>query len=120
MTSRMFARVAAPVLFAGCAALEIARIVVGRPWSSFNALASNVVGLLLGALWLASAAVIATGTKKDLYVVIAGSFALLAHAVVTRAGGSTLGLVYLGLAPVIVLLERVARGSPLVWGRSHA
>ncbi len=118
MNSRLMARVAAPVLFAGCAAIEITRVVIRRPWLGFNAVDSNVVGLALATLWLASAVVLATGTRKALYVVIVGSFALLAHGVVTRAGGSTLGLVYLGLAPLVVLLERVALGSKLVWGRT--
>ena len=115
MSSARFARIAAPVLFVACAADEIARVVLGRPWAGFVPAASNVVGLGLAAVWLASAVMVARNATKALYVVVVGSFALLAHAVITRAAGSTLGLVYLGVAPVVVLLERIAFGPRLTW-----
>lgn len=117
MTSRMVARVAASILFTGCAAVEITRVALDRPWQGFDAAASQVVSVALAGLWLGSAVVVGLGTRKAFYVFVLGCLGLVAHAIVTRSGGATLGLVYLATAPIVVLLERISVGRRLTWRR---
>jgi hypothetical protein len=105
-TRTTLARVLAPALFVVAAAVEVGRLVLGRPWKSFVPSFSNGLGVVLAALWLASAVLIFTGSKRALAVPVLGTLMLFTMGVVYRAGGSIEGLLYMGLAPVIVLLER--------------
>jgi hypothetical protein len=107
MTSRTLTvvKIGAPALFLGCAAYELVSIALGHTWPQYVSEVRDGLGVLAAALWIASAVVLALGTRKALYVPVFGAFMILTHAFVARAGGSTRELVYLAVFPFIVALE---------------
>jgi hypothetical protein len=113
MTSRrparahLVARLGAPLLFLGCAALEVVSLASGQSWRGFLPDFRLGLGVLDAALWLASAAILALGTTKALYVPVYGALMLLSEAVVARAAGSPRELVYLAVLPLVVAFESI-------------
>jgi hypothetical protein len=95
------------LLCAGVVA-EAGRLVT--PWPGFSPLASRTVSSLLIVLWATTALLLplrgrpgAAGSGARL-LAIAAPFAMLAHASVTRVGGSMIGLLYAAGAIVLTLL----------------
>ncbi len=103
---------AALVFFAG-AAFEVARVAARKPWAGIVPEASDVVGIFLAVLWVASGVTCVVGRQRFAVIPIFGAFALLTHFVVTRAAGSPIGLVYLAAVPFAVLLTWMAFGREL-------
>jgi hypothetical protein len=95
------------VLCAGVLA-EAGRLVT--PWPGFAPLASRTVSILLIVLWATSALLLPLRNRPGKagssarILAIAAPFAMLAHAGVTRVGGSMIGLAYAGGAIVLTLL----------------
>ncbi len=107
------AGVGAAVVFFAAAAFEASRILAGNPWHGIEPLYSHLVGAFLAALWSASAVACLVGRRDLAMVPILGAFALLTHFVVTRAGGSPVGVVYLAAVPVVVALTWLAFGREI-------
>jgi hypothetical protein len=101
------ARLGAPLLFLGCAAYEVVSVASGQSWPGFLQDVRLGFGLLDAALWLASAAILALGTRKALYVPVYGALMLLSEAVIARAAGSARELVYLAVLPLVVAFESI-------------
>lgn len=87
---------------------EAARLVT--PWPGFAPVASHTVSVLLIVLWATTALLLplrnrpgVTGSSARI-LAIAAPFAMLAHAGVTRVGGSMIGLAYAAGAIVLTLL----------------
>lgn len=99
---------AALAVLAGGVVAEAVRLVM--PWPGFVPVASRVVSILLIALWLTTAALLPLRQRAGWagsvarILAIAAPFAMLAHAGVTRVGGSRIGLVYAGGAVLLTLL----------------
>lgn len=106
-TARGLALFGAPLLFVACATYEILSIALHRVWPGFDQGLRVGLGLTAAALWLASAVVLGTRTTKALWVPVFGAFMLLVESTTARAGGSAHELVYLGVLPVIVVLESI-------------
>lgn len=107
------AGVGAAVVFVAAAAFEGSRIVTGKPWHGIEPLYSHVVGVFLVALWIASGVACLVGRRELATIPIFGAFALLTHSVVTEAGGSPVGAVYLAALPVAVALTWLAFGREI-------
>ena len=87
---------------------EAVRLVT--PWPGFAPIASRAVSVLLIVLWATTALLLplrdragAAGSSARI-LAIAAPFAMLAHASVTRVGGSMIGLAYAGGAILLTLL----------------
>lgn len=106
-TARGLAQLGAPLLFVACAAYEVVSIALHRVWPGFDQGLRVGFGLTSAALWLASAVVLGLRTKKALWVPVFGAFMLLAESTTARAAGSVHELVYLGVLPVIAVLESI-------------
>jgi hypothetical protein len=99
-------------ILGGGVVAEAVRLVA--PWPGFVAVASRVVSVLLIVLWASTALLLprrnqrgALATSARL-LAVAAPFAMLAHASVTRVGGSRLGLLYaVGAAALTVLLVQL-------------
>jgi hypothetical protein len=95
------------ILGAGVVA-EAVRLVA--PWPGFLAAASRTVSVLLIVIWASTALLLplrnrpgALGTGARL-MAVAAPFAMLAHASVTRVGGTLLGLPYAAGAALLTVL----------------
>lgn len=87
---------------------EAVRLV--SPWPGFAQAASRTVSALLILLWASTAVMLplrqrpgAAGSVARI-LAIAAPFAMLAHASVTRVGGSLIGLLYAGGATLMTVL----------------
>jgi hypothetical protein len=80
------------------------------PWPGFAPVASRTVSILLIVLWATSALFLplrnrpGSGGSIARLLAVAAPFAMLAHASVTRVGGSMIGLSYAGGAALLTLL----------------
>jgi hypothetical protein len=99
---------AALAVLGGGVVAEAVRLVT--PWPGFVAAASRTVSVLLIVLWATTAALLPLRQRSGMVgsmariLAIAAPFAMLAHASVTRVGGSRIGLVYAGGAVLLTLL----------------
>ena len=98
---------AVTILGAGVAA-EAVRLVA--PWPGFVPAASQTVSVLLMLLWASTAVLLPLRNRRPQLatlariLAVAAAFAMVAHASVTRVGGSFVGLVYLAGAGLLTVL----------------
>ena len=92
-----------------------ALIEVMRAWTTAlkqGAEVSQVVGGLVVALLVVAAFGLALRMRALGGVAVAGAFALLAHGGTLVLSGSTVGALFLGLAPLVAMLTNVALARP--------
>jgi len=100
--------IATQALLAAGVLAEAGRLVT--PWPGFAPLASRTVSVLLIVLWASTALLLPLRNRPGRagsiarLLAIAAPFAMLAHASVTRVGGSLIGLSYAGGAGLLTLL----------------
>lgn len=116
--TREAAGVVGAVLFGAASVMELVRMATLRtPWPGFNTRLDWALGAIAIVLWVTSACVLATRSHKHRAVTFAGAFALLAYGLLGLMGRSFFGLVYLALAVVMPLIERLAFRGRLTFGR---
>jgi hypothetical protein len=99
-------------ILAGGVAVEAVRLVA--PWPGFVPAASETVSVALMVLWASTAIALPLRNRRASFatlsriLAVAAAFAMLAHAAVTRVGGSYAGLGYLvGAALLTVLFVKI-------------
>jgi hypothetical protein len=122
--SRAFGWLAA-ALFAAAAAAELTRVALGAPWPGFPAWASNAVGTVLATVWLVGTLMLllrrrSPGLARAAWMFgIAGPILMVLHAMVTSAGGSRVGMLFL-LAAVVAMCLLRGTFDPGEYGRLRA
>ena len=112
--SSVSAHVAAGALGAAILACA-ATIEVARAWTSAprpGAEAAHVVGGLLVALFVVAASAFAIQMRSMSTLVVATAFALFAHGGTLVLSGETIGAIFLGVAPIVAGLSKVAFAPP--------
>lgn len=116
--TREAAGVVGAVLFGAASLMELVRMATLRPpWPGFNTRIDWGLGAIAIVLWVASACVLATRSHKHRGVAFAGAFALFAYGLLGLVGRSRFGLVYVAIAVVMPLIERLAFRGRLTFGR---
>jgi hypothetical protein len=98
-------------LLAGGVVAEAVRLVA--PWPGFLPAASRAVSVALIVLWASTAVLLPLRNRRGAFastarlLAVAAPFAMLAHASVTRVGGSLLGLPYAAGAVLLTVLLRL-------------
>jgi len=124
MTKKLRAIMSGVIFFAD-ACFEIGRVALGRPWPGIAAGLSNLVSLVLAALWAAAAVLQLSRLRHPRYddatqlLCIAGTLLLVLHGAVTRVLGSYVGLGNLFLALLQTILLRHAFDAPAPQIRSR-
>lgn len=95
---------------ASAAGIEVARAWTARPQP--GAEIGHVVGGVVVALFLVAASLLAGRAHSFGGVIVAASFALLAHGGVLALEGQTIGALFLGLAPIVFVLTSLALATP--------
>lgn len=107
--TREVAGIIGAVLFGSASLMELVRMLTLKvPWPGFTSRVDWVLGLIAIVLWLSSAYVLARRSRKHRLVAVAGAFALLAYGILGTVGRSRFGIVYVGFALMMPVLERLA------------
>ena len=104
---------------------EVMRILLGEPWPGYAAWHSHTVSGVLAVLWIATAVTVLTRKSRKLTSNLGWALSfvapasMVAHAFITRTGGSPWGLLYLPGAAGVALLSRAAwvHSGRHRWGR---
>jgi hypothetical protein len=116
--TREIAGLAGAVLFGAASLMELIRMFTLRvPWPGFNAKIDWVFGAIAVALWIGSAYVLATRTRKHRIIPLLGAFVLFAYGVLGTVARSHFGIVYIAFAITMPLIERLAFRGPLPLGQ---
>lgn len=99
---------------ATAAGIEVARAWTTRPQA--GAEIGHVVGGAVVALFVVASVLLAARARSFTGVIVAASFALLAHGGVLTLEGQTIGAMFLGLAPIVFVLTSLALATPRAGG----
>ncbi len=108
---RNYARTAAAILFLD-GAFELARVISARPWPGTYPpyIHSNLVSLILSALWFTAAVFLILREKRpslerlSLGLALASTLTVLFHGLISRVFGERLGLFNVFVAIVLLIL----------------
>lgn len=114
--TRELAGYAGAALFGVACAIELVRVVILREtWTGISTTADRVLTLLSVALWAVSAVLLVRRSERRVLPIF-GAFVLFAHGILGTVMRSAVGPVFVALAVLMPIVERLAFGGRLTVG----